>query len=246
MEPGALLRVADEEARRLLDEAEPRWSRPVPQCPEWDAAELVRHTGGVLAWIAAIVSSGDRVSRRDLPATPEGSEELPSWYRAALATALDVLGSADPDAETWTFSRTGDRRVRWWCRRLAVEVSIHRWDLDAAVREVGPESPEPIDGEVAGAGVEEFVTEFLPGMLAQESVHGIVGSLHLHATDGPTEWWIDLNDGGPAVAQHAKADTAVRGTRSDLLLWLNNRGPLESLEVFGVQGLLTSWRQLRM
>ena len=36
----------------------------------------------------------------------------------------------------------------------------------------------------------------------------------------------------------------VRGTRSDLLLWLNNRGPLETLEVFGDQKILDRWGQL--
>ena len=79
------------------------------------------------------------------------------------------------------------------------------------------------------------MVEFLPGLLAPEDLEGITGTLHLHAVDGPTEWWIDLDDGGKAVAKHAKADTAIRGTRSDLLLWLNNRGRLETLKVLGDQ-----------
>ena len=65
-----------------------------------------------------------------------------------------------------------------------------------------------------------------------------------NAVDGPTEWWIDLDHDAKAIPEHAKADTAIRGTRSDLLLWLNNRGPLESLEVFGDQKILDRWGQL--
>jgi hypothetical protein len=98
---------------------------------------------------------------------------------------------------------------------------------------------------VVAAGIKEFVIEFLPGLLAQEATGELSGTLHLHATDGPTEWWIDLDAAGKAVPGHAKADTAIRGTRSDLLLWLTNRSSLDSLEVSGPQELLDSWKRLR-
>jgi hypothetical protein len=123
VEPNTLLHVCDDDGRLLLVAAEERWGRPVPHCPEWDAAELVRHTGSVLQWMATIVSSGERVSRRSLPPGPENLEDLPAWYLATLARTLDVLGSTDPDSETWTFSTAGEQRVRWWCRRVAVEVA---------------------------------------------------------------------------------------------------------------------------
>jgi hypothetical protein len=97
---------------------------------------------------------------------------------------------------------------------------------------------------VTAAGIEEFVVEFIPGLLAREGVEGLGGTLHLHATDGPLEWWIDL-DARSCPPEHAKADTAVRGTRSDLLLWLNNRGPLDSLEVLGDGEITDRWNQLR-
>ena len=47
------------------------------------------------------------------------------------------------------------------------------------------------------------------------------------------------------VARTAKADTTVRGTRSDLLLWLANRGTPDVLDVSGRSGLLERWVQLR-
>jgi uncharacterized protein (TIGR03083 family) len=242
-----LLKAADRDARALLVAAQTRWDRPVPHCPDWDAAGLVRHMGGILGWMAAIVTTGERVNRRTLePAPPEKPDGLPAWYLAALAGAIEVLGSADPESPTWTFSSVGDQRAGWWCRRLAVEVAVHRWDAERAVagEDQGGDAPQPIDGEVAAAGIEEFLVEFLPGLLAREDVEGITGTLHLHAVDGATEWWVDLDDGGKAVAVHAKADTAIRGTRSDLLLWLNNRGPLQTLEVLGNQKILDRWGQL--
>ena len=217
----------------------------MPYCPEWDSQGLVRHTGGIFEWMAAIVASRERVSRRALDPAPEDRAELSSWYLGALDQAVDVLGSADPSSETWTFSSTGDRRVGWWWRRLAVEVAVHRYDAESAVTLGGGPVPTPIDGDVAAAGVEEFVVEFLPGLLNGGSVEGLDGTLHLHATDGPLEWWIDLGDKGTARPEHAKAETAVRATRSDLLLWLTNRVLGDSLDVVGNQEIVRGWEQLR-
>ena len=265
MEPGDLVRVAGLEARALLAAAEIKWDKNVPHCPEWDAAELVRHTGTIFGWMTAVVESGERVGFGALGPAPQNPEDLPPWYEANLGRALDVLGSADPASETWTFSSTGDRRASWWCRRLAVEVSIHRWDVEHAMAGIADPPPATLDGEVAQAGIEEFMIEFLPGLLARarpdnhdgaagrgdqekearSGIAGISGTFHLHATDGAAEWWIDLDAGEPAVQQHAKADMAVRGTRSDLLLWLTNRGPLESLELFGDEAIVELWKQLQ-
>ena len=62
MEPAALLDAADHDAHRLPVIAGTNWKRPVPHCPAWDTAELVRHTGGILSWMSAVVESNQRVS----------------------------------------------------------------------------------------------------------------------------------------------------------------------------------------
>jgi uncharacterized protein (TIGR03083 family) len=245
MEAATLLHSAGDDARSLLTAAQGDWERPVPNCPGWDTADLVRHMGGILAWMAAIVTSGERVSRRAVDPAPADPSELPRWYLASLDHTLDVLGSAGPDSGTWTFSSTGDQRVGWWDRRLAVEVAIHRWDAEHALGTAGGPAPSPLDADVAAAGIEEFMIEFLPGLLAQQPTGEFSGTLHLYATDGPTEWWIDLGAAGPAVSGHARADTAIRGTRSDLLLWLTNRSSPGSVDVAGRQEILDRWKQLR-
>ena len=81
--------------------------------------------------------------------------------------------------------------------------------------------------------------------MAQDGVEKLAGMLHLHATDGPAEWWIDLDTHAPARPQHAEADTAVRASGSDLLLWLTNRGPLDTIDVSGNQEVAKKWHQLR-
>jgi uncharacterized protein (TIGR03083 family) len=242
-----LLTTTAADGRDLLTAAEADWSRPIPHCPDWDAAELVGHMGGILAWMAQIVTTGERVSRRDRESAPADCGELADWYSAHLDRTLHILTSTDPESPTWTFSSRGDLRVGWWRRRLAVELAIHRWDAQHATGIDGGPQPRPLEGNIAAAGIEEFLTEFLPGLLADDGVEGLAGTLHLHATDGPSEWCIDLDTraGAVAVAGHAKADTAIRGTRSDLLLWLTNREPSGTLEVLGRGDVAGQWAQLR-
>ncbi len=245
MDPAYLLSTASDDGRALLAAAAGGWDRPVPHCPAWDAAGLVHHTGGIFEWMAAVVGSRERVSRRALDPAPQDVAVLSSWYLAALDEAVDVLGSAEPGSDTWTFSATGDRRVGWWRRRLAVEVAIHRYDAEHAASLPGGQSPAPIDGDVAAAGVEEFVVEFLPGLLGGDGIEGLAGTLHLHATDRPLEWWVDLDDAGAARPEHAQAGAAVRASRSDLLLWLTNRAPLDPLDVIGNREIAERWSQLQ-
>ena len=238
MHPVALRDPTADDAKALLAGAQTSWTRRVPHCPGWDTAELVRHTGGILAWMAAIVTTRERVARRTLDPAPEDPFDLPSWYTSHLDQTLAILYDADPGSKTWTFSTRGDLHVAWWRRRLAVEVAVHRWDVQHAVALDGGPAPTPLDGDIAAAGIEEFVTEFLPGLLAQGSIEGLGGTLSLHATDGPLEWRTDLDADTETIPRHAEADTTVRGTRSDLLLWLTNRGGPDVLDVSVITVLL--------
>jgi uncharacterized protein (TIGR03083 family) len=244
MSTNSLLASTGAEGRALIAAAGLGWDRPVPDCPDWDVAGLTRHMGVILGWMAEIVTTHERVSQRSLTPPPERSDELPDWFEGRLARTIEVFESADPDAPTWTFSSTGDHRAGWWQRRLAVEIGIHRYDVENAVRTPGGPGPTPLNGEVAAEGTTEFMIEFLSGLLGDDGVAGLRGTLHLHATDGDVEWFVDL-DARTARAEHRRADTAVRATRSDLLLWLTNRAPLDGLSVVGDPSLATNWTQLR-
>jgi hypothetical protein len=78
VETGALLDKSAADARALLAAAQTGWERPVPHCPEWNAAGLTRHTGEILEWMAAVVTSRERVSRRALDPAPKDAADLPS------------------------------------------------------------------------------------------------------------------------------------------------------------------------
>jgi uncharacterized protein (TIGR03083 family) len=240
-----LATVTAADGRDLLAAAEADWSRPVPHCPGWDAAGLVGHMGAILAWMARIVTTGEAVSRRDREAPPDGHAALAAWYSAHLDRTVNVLTATPADSPAWTFSSLGEHRAGWWRRRLAVELAIHRWDAQHAADTTA--LPRPVHGDVATAGIQEFLTEFLPGLLAQPGVTGLADTLHLHATDGPGEWQADLGarTADAADTRPANADTTVQGTRSDLLLWLTNRGPTPTIRVTGRESTAAAWTQLR-
>ncbi len=238
-----LLTVAAADGGELLTAAQSDWSRPILSCPDWNAADLVGHMGAILGWMAKIVTTGEAVPRRERETPPADLDALASWYAARLDQTIGILTATPAGSRAWTFSSRGDQHVGWWRRRLAVELAIHRWDAQPAVGS----GAAPLDGDVAAAGIEEFVTEFLPGLLAQPGLEGLTGSVHLHATDGASEWWVCLDDKDSALAVpgHRKADTAIRATRSDLLLWLTNRQGPGALDISGPRQVAVQWTQLR-
>jgi uncharacterized protein (TIGR03083 family) len=240
----ALINVAEVDGIDLLGAAVSNWAWPVTNCPQWDIADLVRHTGGIFGWIASLIATGERVSRRALPPAPTGLDALPFWYTQNLDAVLQELRRADRDAAVWTFSSRGDHRVAWWRRRLAVEVAIHRWDAEHAASEHGAPAPKPLDGRVAAAGIDEFVTEFLPGLLDHQQIDPPRGMLHIQAIDGPTDIWVDLDAQGELTGDRSPADTHLHGTCSDILLWMTNRRPV-AVNVVGESTVLTAWRELR-
>lgn len=215
----------------------------VPGCPDWDLAELVRHTGRVHRWVTEIVRTRatERVDWKlldlDLPDDPAG---LPHWLAAGADPLLAELW-ADPATEVWNF--TGGGHVGWWRRRMLQETAVHRADAELAL------GLDPVIApDVAADGIAELLDVLLPVTGAAAKVRALdrVGqSLHLHATDAPGEWTITFTeDGFDWTPGHTKATAAVRGPMGDLLLLMWSRrdpGDTARFEIFGEPDLVTAW-----
>ena len=93
-----LLTVTAADGRDLLTAAQADWSRPVPDCPGWTAADLVGHMGAILGWMAKIVTTGEAVPRRERETPPAGRDALAAWYTAHLDRTLSILTAAAADA----------------------------------------------------------------------------------------------------------------------------------------------------
>lgn len=142
----------------------------------------------------------------------------------------EQLAAAAPDAEVTTWA--GLKPPSWLWRRMTHELAVHRWDAQSAAGE-----PHPVDAAVAADGIDELLEAFAP--IADLSEVG--GTIHLHATDGGGEWFIETEDALSWSRAHEKADVAVRGTASDLLLLLWGRVSPEHLEVLGDEAVLERW-----
>jgi len=204
----------------------------VPSCPDWTVADLLGHIGTVQRWSAGIVER--RATTRDYPADvgmPADPSALAEWVRAGSAHLVAVCAATPPGAALWTFPGQGE--ARFWFRRQAQEVALHRIDAELATGTF-----VPLDGEVARDGIDEFLDVVVEFRLRDRMI-GDGESVHLHRTDGEGEWLVRLTPDGPEVERaHAKGDVAARGTASDLLLAVRGRVDLAALEVFGETAVL--------
>ena len=227
LEGEAYLASLERDGAVLADAAEGNLDAAVPGCPGWDVDELVWHTGGVHYFWGTIardhLQDPNQVERPQRPSR----DEVISWYRTNLARTVDALRSTDPTTSVWTW--TSEKDVAWIRRRMAHETAIHSWDALSATR-----TPPEIATAIAIDGIDEFLEFFVtePGKVADASVH-------LHATDGDGEWFVEVKDGELHVRhEHAKGDVAVRGIASNLLLLLWGRIPEADVEVHGDRSAL--------
>jgi len=193
---------------------------PVAACPGWTLSDLVWHVGEVWDfWSRVVEEHMTDLETVKSVTEPEkfAGDELIEWVTASHTAIYTALIDARPEREVWTW--TGQNRdVEWVRRRMAQETAVHRWDAAHAVGQ-----PDAIDALVASDGIDEFLSYFT-------NVNGIDGedlggTVHLHCTDTPGEWFISslTTDGISFTREHTKGDVAIRGTASDLLLWLWRR-----------------------
>jgi uncharacterized protein (TIGR03083 family) len=208
----------------------------VPSCPDWTLARLVAHIGEVQQWARILVEqrASERISRRTLPAAPSGADLIP-WFREQAPQLVATLAATDPSTPMWTF--TADQTARFWSRRQAHEVAVHRWDAELTAGD-----PAPIAAELAADGVDEWLG-LLPAGPTHDRLIGTGETIHLHCTDTEGEWVVTLTDEGPRVTRaHEKSDLAVRGAASDLDLFVLGRVEPTGFEVFGDTELLARFQ----
>ncbi len=214
----------------------------VVACPGWTVADLLGHHEGVLRFATAQLRAapGSEIVPFDPPV--EGVDRIAA-FAAAADRLYEELLVVDPTEHRPNWQGAEDSR--FWFRRMAQEAAIHRWDAQAAHTD-----PTPIDVALAIDGVDELADVFL----SHAKRRGITGegeTVHLHATDpdlehqgldgGAGEWMFTFTAEGVDVERtHGKGDMAVRGTASDLLLFVWNRRPID-VQTFGDSDALTWW-----
>ncbi|MFC9786171.1 maleylpyruvate isomerase N-terminal domain-containing protein [Rhodococcus sp. NPDC127528] len=235
MTPDQYLNLLRTEGLRLAAMPADALSAPVPTVPGWTLERVLRHTGKVHRWVRATLAAGPDAQldgAAGIESLPHGPDCLPA-YREALDGLLAELVAHDVERAAPTFAGPGT--IRFWMRRQAHEVAVHRVDAADAVHAAGGAAPEPVDAEGAADGVDEWARLMLTRALptVPHTLHG--SSVHLHGTDTPdAEWVLRFTPHGVQVESgHAGADVAVLGSAEELLLAMWRRRPLAALEMSG-------------
>jgi len=210
---------------------------PVPATPEWDLGRLVKHIGTVFVWGSAVVEQRpERVEPRSLDiGLPVERIDYGDWLVQKAGEAAAVMAEADPTDDCWSWG--ADSHALFWSRRLAHEISVHRWDIQSAVG-----SPEPINTALASDGLDEILENL--AFRPDTDIRGVGERLHLHATDCEGEWLITVGaEGVEFKHEHDKGDVAARATASDLLLLILGRVLPSSIEIFGDVEQINKWQE---
>jgi uncharacterized protein (TIGR03083 family) len=215
---------------------------PVPTCPGWTIAELVKHHGTTHRWIEYILRhrAKKRVWSRDVElGLPADQTRYPEWLALTAASLVAMLRATDPAAPIWTWGV--DQHVRFWSRRVLYEAVLHRADAELALGH----KPR-INPDIAVDGIDEFLTNVSHARWVDKRLRELDGhgeTLHLHSTDTGGEWLINLGRKGFTWAPgHANATVTVGAPAGDLLLLVYGRLPVdERFAVSGDHGVLRRW-----
>ncbi|MET8581399.1 maleylpyruvate isomerase family mycothiol-dependent enzyme [Streptomyces collinus] len=242
METAEFLTTLDREGRLLAAAAaEAGTDAKVPTCPEWQVADLLRHTGAVHRWAAALVADG-HTAPRPLGDGPDlAGAELVAWYRDGHRLLVDTLAAAPADLECWTFHPAPcPSPLAFWTRRQAHETAVHRYDAESA--RGGTASPIPAD--FAADGIDELLRGFhaRPRSRVRTERPRV---LRVRAVDAGADavWTVRLSTEPPVTSRDAAGDAEAEltGPAERLYLALWNRGPVPS--VTGDPSLATLWRE---
>ncbi len=211
-----LIRV---DASALADAADRDLTAPIPTCPDWTMADLVRHIFQVHRSWSRIVDEG--LMEPDWSDEPYPADHtLVAEFRAQASQFADVLGDTDPAKPCWTW---GPEENAGFVQRFQVqEVALHRWDAERAV---GAPSPIATDG---AADAIELVSRLVPA-----ASKGAAAAFEVIATDVPLEVTMSAGPDLPVAG-------ALCGPASDLLLVGWKRLPIESVQVTGDAGAIAA------
>jgi len=221
-------------ATALADAARTAPDAAVPSCPGWTISTVLEHLGRVQMWASGVLRDYP-TERPPFPPSPGDltGDGLVAWASAQSDALVAAVAASDGDREVWAFGAM--RPARFWWRRQAIEAAMHAWDAADAAGRVFP-IPAPVGVE----GVDEFLDWLLARLFAAKPpTWGSGRTIHLHRTDGEGEWLLTIADPPQVALGHAKGDLAVRGTATDLLLWVANRRA--DVTLFGDDGLAGAW-----
>jgi len=190
---------------RLADAAGIDLAAAVPSCPDWTAADLVRHVD-VICQFWRLLVTGEIEDRSGFTPRPDVADGV-------LVTTF----------------RADRHDIGFVQRRMAQEFAVHDWD---AARAAG--RTEAIEPSLAIDGIDEYLDVFVPRKGGHADGEPLTAHLHATDCEGEWVAHTGAGRWNVRRA-HARGDVAVRATASDLLLmlWGRRRPEGDGFAVFG-------------
>jgi uncharacterized protein (TIGR03083 family) len=216
---------------------------PVPSCPDWTVADLVRHVGAVYLDKVGCMRDG---RHQEWP--PEGIDEEESLavLDRGYAALTAEFAAREPAAPSFTWYGP-DQTVGFWIRRMAHETAIHR--VDAELGAGAPVGGIPVD--LAQDGIDEFLVAFVeygsrtwPEGYAEALATADGRAVRVETADGawlirPTPTMVEVR-----VSDVDQAEAVVRGEPDAVLLWLWGRTGDDAVSVSGDRDLIRPLRRV--
>jgi uncharacterized protein (TIGR03083 family) len=243
MQPARYLECLASDAARLRDVAGRDLTARVPSCPEWSAADLVRHTAVVYLHKAECM----RLNAFPQPWPPPGLafEEPLALFDRGYADLIGEFDAREPGETTVTWYPP-EQTVGFWVRRMAQETVIHRVDAELSQNE----AQGPIPTDLAIDGVDEVLMRFVGYFsTVYRSEFGDLlddcdgRAVHLRA--GDRSWLAQLTTEGVQVsAGDGDAAATVSGEPDVVLTWLWRRAGDEAVTFAGDASVIRKLWQL--
>lgn len=236
LHPHRYLDLIQGDVARIAAVAPGALALPVPCCPGWDVAEVVRHTGSVYNHKVAIMRLGRRPDEGQWQSSPAPDADLVEWFDGSGRAMIDELAAHDPEdwAHTWW---PPDQTFHFWYRRMALESVVHRVDVEMAAGDVST-----IDAALSREGIDEVLTVFL-GAHDPGSDGGPSGAVSI--VSGGRTWIVHLEDEHTVVEKFGEATTnaEIAGEPEQVFLHLWGRAPLEDVAADGDEALVRELRR---
>jgi uncharacterized protein (TIGR03083 family) len=159
----------------------------VPAYPAFTVETLSAHIGRALRIFPTIIAGGSY--RQDEVVEAPTGPAVVEWVEAGLEPLLTVLAEVPPDTLVTLPHGTDKRPVSVIAPLLAVEIGVHRWDVESVL---GEHAATPQD--LAIREIDSVFENFVP-RLASTGVAPIGGAVRLQATDVAVGWRISVEDG---------------------------------------------------
>src|ERR1700761_5538801 len=154
MESARYLSCLQSDYMRMREVVQGHYSLPVPTCPDWTVADLVRHLGQVYLHKVELMRTGKQPESWP-PAEFADTDPVQLLDRGYNALTREFSARQPADATmTWYGP---EQTVGFWIRRMAQETLIHRIDAELACGMLVSPVPEDLSID----GIDELLTIFL-------------------------------------------------------------------------------------